>query len=96
MEPPTHNARKGGAELKIRDPYPNPGRVPAEHPWEGSGARGMRACAGDYTNFVLTAHVGLKVPKGKCWIDVGDVRTLWECAIPTPGAAPGPHATDFL
>jgi len=32
----------------------------------------------DYTNFVLTAHVGLKVPKGKCWIDVGDVRTLWE------------------
>lgn len=32
----------------------------------------------DNTNFVLTAHLGLKVPEEKCWINVGDTRNDWK------------------
>jgi len=33
----------------------------------------------DNTNFVLTAHLGLKIPKGeKTWINVGDKKNVWK------------------
>ncbi|CAM9160719.1 unnamed protein product [Choristocarpus tenellus] len=32
----------------------------------------------DNTNFVLTAHLGVDVPDGKCWIQVGESRKEWQ------------------
>lgn len=32
----------------------------------------------DNTNFILTAHLGLQVPEGDCWIEVGNERRRWE------------------
>lgn len=32
----------------------------------------------DLSNFVLTAHLGVDVPAGKCWIQVGSERRTWE------------------
>eukprot|EP00291_Cryptomonas_curvata_P004399 CAMPEP_0172184860 /NCGR_PEP_ID=MMETSP1050-20130122/19823_1 /TAXON_ID=233186 /ORGANISM="Cryptomonas curvata, Strain CCAP979/52" /LENGTH=209 /DNA_ID=CAMNT_0012858731 /DNA_START=335 /DNA_END=961 /DNA_ORIENTATION=- len=31
----------------------------------------------DYCNFALTAHLGLDVPEGQCWIEVGNQRREW-------------------
>jgi hypothetical protein len=31
----------------------------------------------DYCNFALTAHLGLDIPEGQCWIQVGDQRRGW-------------------
>ena len=28
-------------------------------------------------NFCLTSHLGIDVPEGECWIDVGDQRREW-------------------
>jgi aspartyl/asparaginyl beta-hydroxylase (cupin superfamily) len=47
----------------------------------------------DYTNFVLTAHLGLKCPEGKCWINVGDTRTDWKCGLLR---AEGPHLEESI
>eukprot|EP00746_Dinoflagellata_sp_MGD_P034337 gnl/MRDRNA2_/MRDRNA2_18203_c0_seq1.p1 gnl/MRDRNA2_/MRDRNA2_18203_c0~~gnl/MRDRNA2_/MRDRNA2_18203_c0_seq1.p1 ORF type:complete len:378 (-),score=82.21 gnl/MRDRNA2_/MRDRNA2_18203_c0_seq1:112-1245(-) len=32
----------------------------------------------DNTNFILTGHLGLEVPEGDCWIEVGEHRKGWE------------------
>jgi hypothetical protein len=32
----------------------------------------------DMVNFCLTFHLGVDVPEGECWIDVGDQRRHWE------------------
>lgn len=32
----------------------------------------------DGCNFILTAHLGLDVPEGKCWIKVGDEKREWK------------------
>ena len=31
----------------------------------------------DMVNFCLTSHLGIDVPEGECWIDVGDQRREW-------------------
>jgi len=31
----------------------------------------------DFNNFILTAHLGLDVPEGQCWIQVGDHKRGW-------------------
>ncbi|CAM9544676.1 unnamed protein product, partial [Chrysoparadoxa australica] len=31
----------------------------------------------DNTNFILTAHLGLAVPEGECWMQVGNERKEW-------------------
>mmetsp|Transcript_10147 Transcript_10147/g.25048 ORF Transcript_10147/g.25048 Transcript_10147/m.25048 type:complete len:460 (+) Transcript_10147:198-1577(+) len=31
----------------------------------------------DYCNFALTSHLGLDVPEGQCWIEVGNERREW-------------------
>jgi len=31
----------------------------------------------DYNNFIMTAHLGLVVPEGKCWMKVGDSTRQW-------------------
>lgn len=32
----------------------------------------------DMSNFVLTAHLGIDVPEGECWIQVGNERREWK------------------
>lgn len=32
----------------------------------------------DNTNFILTTHLGLDVPEGKCWIRVGGEKREWK------------------
>uniref|UniRef100_A0A7S1XNR8 Aspartyl/asparaginy/proline hydroxylase domain-containing protein n=1 Tax=Phaeomonas parva TaxID=124430 RepID=A0A7S1XNR8_9STRA len=32
----------------------------------------------DFTNFILTAHLGLDTPTGDCWIKVGEEKKNWE------------------
>jgi hypothetical protein len=31
----------------------------------------------DFNNFILTAHIGIDVPEGQCWIKVGDQTRYW-------------------
>ncbi|CEG00908.1 Aspartyl/Asparaginyl beta-hydroxylase [Ostreococcus tauri] len=31
----------------------------------------------DYTNFILTSHLGLDVPEGQCWMKVGEFKKDW-------------------
>lgn len=32
----------------------------------------------DFCNFILTAHLGLEIPEGDCWIQVGNEKRSWE------------------
>lgn len=32
----------------------------------------------DFTNFILTSHVGLDVPENECWFDVGGEKHWWK------------------
>ena len=41
-----------------------------------AGGSGIKAHS-DFNNFIFTAHLGLDVPEGKCWLQVGDTRREW-------------------
>ena len=53
----------------------------------------------DKNNFIITAHLGLEVPEGDCWIKVGNEKHFWKegkiCIFDTSLADIGLHAKQF-